>query len=167
MRKDLKIVIVCAVIFLIVVFSVFIYFFQIVDPMTLKPEVRVTDRNYQPNETSELFNEPPIWKKFEDEYNGKFSVRLQDGIVASMLEQAKELGEDPGLLEDCLEVCDEFDEPQYHPALPCLAEKARFNNTDVWIIVFIWGMDVDDLGHIRFYVIDISSLEILEYQTCG
>jgi hypothetical protein len=84
-----------------------------------------------------------------------------------MRKQAKELGEDSDLLEDCIEACGEFDEPEYHASLPCLAEKAKFNNTDVWIIVYIWGFESNDLGHIRFYVIDISNLEILQFETCG
>ena len=90
---------------------------------------------------------------------------LRDNIIRSMKKQAKELGEDPELLEDCIKATG-----QIQPGLvrlPCVAEKAKYNGTDVWIIVFTWGFNARDLGHDRDYVIDIESKEILRFQTCG
>jgi hypothetical protein len=167
MKRRAIITVIAAVSAVAIISAMAIYFFIIVNPITVKPEVRVSDNEYYENTTGETFWEPPIWERFENEYAGRFSVRLQQECVSSMKDQAKDLGQDPTVLERCIDACGEFDEPEYHVSLPCLAERARFNGTEVWIIVYIWGMDTNDLGHIRYFVVDIETREILQFETCG
>jgi hypothetical protein len=131
------------------------------------PEVRTSNYNYNETTMGNYFWDLPVWENFTDTYAGKYSDSLKDAVIDNMKSQAENLNLDQKLLEDCINGCGEFDEPEYHVALPCLAELAKFQDNDVWIIVFAWGMDTHDLGHIRYYAVDINTLETLHFETCG
>jgi hypothetical protein len=125
------------------------------------PEVRISDNNYNESDMGNYFWEPPIWDKFCEAYANKYSEKLQATVILDMKRQAKELGEDPEILGECINASKESG-----VRLPCLAEKAQFDNNDVWIIVYAWGFDKEDLGHIRFFAIDMNTYEELHFQTC-
>jgi hypothetical protein len=190
LKKGAIIVIICAVIFLSVVISVFIYFSFIASPLTLEPEVRVTNNTYHQSNFSG-FGEPPIWEEFNEVYGGKYSDRLRDAVIDNMKDQAEELDEDPVVLEKCLEATGQFDESNNN-RLPCLAEKAKYeyytahigkdwyeieelNESELgetetdpcWIIVINWGFPEEQFGHIKVYIISAIDYEELYYVTCG
>jgi hypothetical protein len=188
LKKGAIIVIICAVIFLSVVISAFIYFSFVASPLTLEPEVRVTNDTYQQWNFSGL-GELPIWDEFNDEYGGRYSDRLRDAVIDNMKDQAEELDEDPEVLEKCLEATGQFDESNNN-RLPCLAEKAKYeyhpahigkdwhdielNESELsetvidpcWIIVINWGLPDEPLGHIKIYIISAIDYEVLSYTTC-
>jgi len=54
--------------------------------------------------------------------------------------------------------------------LPCLVEKAKFNGTDAWIIVFNWEMSNEteaSMKHIQIYVAEYGTQRILYFNTCN
>lgn len=190
MKKGAIIVIICVIIFLSVVISAFIYFSFVASPLTLEPEVRVTNNTYHQWNFSGFW-EPPIWEDFNEEYGGRYSDRLPEAVIKSMKDQAKELGEDPEVLGQCLDATGQFDESGNN-RLPCLAEKAKYEyytahigkdwheieelnkselgETEIepcWIIVINWGISEEPLGHIKIYIISAIDFEILYYVTCG
>ena len=139
---------------------------------------------------SKEFPQPDIWDKFNDVYGGKYSKKLRDEIIESMKNQAKNLSEDPMILEECLMATGQFDEPN-SIRLPCYAEKARYeyytahkgksyweleelNESELgpteiepcWIFVINWGMGGEPLGHIKTYIISTVDYAELFYQTC-
>ena len=159
--------------------------------MTLEPEVKVTNTLYNQSSFSRSFPEPEIWDEFNEVYGGKCSDRLLNEIIGSMKSQAKNLSEDPSVLENCLMATGQFDEPNNN-RLPCYAEKARFEYyinykgkaayeiEDIdefelgpkevepcWIFVLNWGMGDEPLGHIKIYAISTVDHSELFYETCG
>jgi hypothetical protein len=130
--------------------------------VSMRPIVRVTDKDYDDDMNGFTYYE--FLEKFADEYQGTYSGGLKDNLIEDMMEQAEALGEDPEELEECIEATGETKGSVV--SLPCLAEKAKFDGDPVWIIVFTWGMDADDLGHERYYVIDVDTLETLKFETC-
>jgi hypothetical protein len=128
--------------------------------LDLLPEVRTSDNNYNESNPGNFWS-PQIWTDFCDTYKDKYSGNLRSAVIADMERQAEELGEDPEILKDCIAAAGEEG-----IKLPCLAEKAKFNNSDVWIIVSAWGVDKGDLGHICFHIVDTSTFSVLHVESC-
>jgi hypothetical protein len=190
MKKSSIIVIVCIVVILMAVILTFVFLTYFYTSMTLKPEVVVTNKNYHQSSFSNSFEEPTIWDEFNEVYGGKYSDDLRNDIIESMKSQAKDLGKDPDVLEECLMATGQFDEVNNN-RLPCYAEKANYEyyinhkgKTDFdirdmnemtlgptetdpcWIIVINWGVDGEPFGHIKTYIISTDDYSVLYYLTC-
>jgi hypothetical protein len=124
-KKMSIIAIACGVIFIVAVVSTFVFFTFVHTSMSLEPEVIVTNTNYHQSNFSSTFAEPDIWDEFNEEYGGRTSDNLRDEITESMKEQAKDLGEDPDVLEKCLKATGFFDSSNNN-RLHCYAEKANY-----------------------------------------
>ncbi|MCJ7813182.1 hypothetical protein MUP95_07705 [bacterium] len=132
-----------------------------------RPEVRISENNYD-DISIMIFWEPSIngiaWRDFSHIFNTMYTKTLRDKFILEMKKQVAALGEDDAIFEACLFTPNLINNDRV--VLPCLAEKARFDNHEVWIIVFMWGFDALDLGHIKIYAVDIATFEILFYATC-
>lgn len=157
------------------------------DEITIPPEVRVSDELYSYYNLGDFWD-PPVLDHFEREYGPRYSEKLRQRIITNMSNQAKDLGEDPIVLEKCIAVADEFS-PRNAETLPCLAEKARFEYylnytgmggwdpndinssekkgiTPCWIIVFNWGYRNEDFGHVFYMVISSEDYTYLYSLRC-
>lgn len=139
--------------------------------LKVRPEVRTSENNYNETSINDFFS-TPIWKSFKENYTtANYSDNLVDVVIDDMKNQAEDFGLDAEKLEDCIYATGAYDylPGEYSlPMLPCLAEKAKFNNTDVWIIVFnrANGWEEENLSHIDIFVIDINTLETLYHTGC-
>jgi len=156
------------------------------DDFTIPPEVKVSDELYSYSNL-DSFWEPPVWKDFQHEYGDRYSEKLRQRIITNMLDQAEGLGENPIVLEKCIDAISSRNREA--ETLPCLAEKARFSYDEnytkqydwnftpninssneiipCWIIVFNWGFpEFDKLGHIMYYVISCEDYTILHHVSC-
>jgi len=128
--------------------------------------VRTSENNYNETSINDFFS-TSIWESFKENYTTvNYSDNLVNAIICDMRNQAEDLGLDAEKLEDCIYATGVYDYDI--PMLPCLAEKAKFNNTDVWIIVFnrANSWEENNLGHIDIFVIDINTLETLYWIGC-
>lgn len=133
--------------------------------LTVFPEVRMSDFNYDDTGIELTFWNDSTWRSFTHAYNGKFSSELVELIVDNMRKQAEALFLDPDVLDSCI-----YGNPEMQGNasvfLPCVAERAKYQGQDVWVIIFAWGFDVDDLGHIWIHVMDLYAYKSLHYLKC-
>ena len=138
--------------------------------MLVAPEVRVSENNYDEEDIFLNFTQTPIQQEFYEAYRnctGIYTDRLVDFIIEDMQKQAFELAQDPVALTKCIYAANwaKRDDLPFI-ALPCLAEKAQYDTHDVWIIIFVWGYDIQGLSHYATFVMDIASYERLYYTRC-
>ncbi|MCU0798620.1 MAG: hypothetical protein MUC62_02980 [Candidatus Thermoplasmatota archaeon] len=129
----------------------------------LSPEVRYSERNYDDQSIQEFWC-PPIWENFSLCYNGQFIPNYKEKIINDMKKQVTKLGLDIYEFNLCfnatvISVNDNI-------SLPCLAERAKYFDTEVWIFTFNYGLGPYDLSHIFYYVISCNDLKILKHEIC-
>jgi hypothetical protein len=134
--------------------------------VTVLPVVRITNNNNSERNLS-ILDYNSIRDNFTKAYNGNYSDELREKIEDIMRNKTIELGEDPEILFNCINATGTYKKSVFSRLyLPFLAEKAKFDDKDVWILAFIWGFQKDDLIHHRFYVIDYKTYEELFYFSC-
>ncbi len=133
------------------------------DVKYLSPEVRYSERNYD-DQSIQKFWCPPIWENFSLCYNGQFIPNFKEKIINDMKKQVTKLGLDIYQINLCFNatVISAYE----NNSLPCLAERAKYFDTEVWIFTFNYGLSPYDLSHIFFYVISCNDLKILKHEIC-
>lgn len=138
--------------------------------MLATPIVRVSDNIYDEEDIILNFVQTPIQQEFYDAYRnctGICTDHLADRTIEEMQIQAAALGQDPVALTKCIYATSWVKrDHQPYITLPCLAEKAQFGTDEVWIIIFAWGYDLQELGHYATFVMDSASYERLYYTKC-
>jgi len=138
--------------------------------MLVAPVVRVSANTYDEEDIFLNFVQTPIQREFYEAYRnctGVYTDHLADCTIEDMQIQAAALGQDPVALTRCIYAAGWTKrDDQLFIALPCLAEKAQFDTHEVWIIIFVWGYDLQELGHYATFVMDAASYERLYYTKC-
>lgn len=148
-------------------------YFTLEDPGTTshgqlkcKPEVKVTGINYTSNPFSVPYQN--VHANFSGNYTGtNLSVELRNLTVNSMLNQAKDLGENTTILYESIKVTYyDWDARPYR--IPTYAEKAKYNNEWIWALAFNRANGFEDgIGHIDLYFVSISTIQAQYISGCN
>ncbi len=128
------------------------------------PKVILSQTNYQEADIQAQVSDPTFLKQFREAYEGKYSDMLKAGMVMYMYSSAQLIGLDFNELKSCL---DRTGQTQHGIiSLPIVAERAKYNGINAWIFHFIWGVDTNDLGHFKCYVMSTETSDTLLFITC-
>lgn len=134
-----------------------------VDVLTQLPVVQKTANNYTAESFETTFGHTEIHKRFTEVYKNTYTASLKESMVGYVMIDVKLMGEDPDEFVKCYESVGEFKEGT---CLPCLVESAKYEGKDAYIIVFNWGLQKEDLGHIAYYAIEKSTNKVLNWTSC-
>ena len=135
--------------------------FEIQDYLPLAPEVNITSEEYDSTSIMSRYAYTDIWDQFKQRYYHSCTFRTRKKVLENIYEQLSQLSIQRSEIDSCFNSIGEF----HDWSVPCLIEKIKYCDIDSWIILYLWG-GFEDLGHIRYYVIDSSSYEILHEDGC-
>ena len=130
-----------------------------------EPIVKVTGYNYTGDPASVPYQD--IHNKFAENYTGSnLSLELRNLTISSMLTQADELGENTNILYESIKVT--YNDWETRPyRIPTYAEKAMYNNEQIWAIAFNRANGFEDgLGHFDLFFVSISTIEAQYVSGC-
>ena len=131
-----------------------------------EPIVKVTGHNYTDDPASVPYQD--IHNKFAKNYTGSnLSSELRNLTIESMITQADELGENTTILYESIKVT-YYDWETRPSRIPCYAEKAMYNNEQIWAIAFNRANGFEDgLGHFDLFFVSISTIEAQYVSGCN
>ncbi|MBU1098507.1 MAG: hypothetical protein KKB34_18665 [Bacteroidetes bacterium] len=135
--------------------------FEIQDHLPLAPEVNITSEEYDSTSIMSRYAYTDIWNQFKQQYYHSCTFKTRDKVLESISEQLAQLNIQQSEMDSCFNSVGELHEW----SVPCLIEKIKYNGIDSWIILYLLG-GFEDLSHIRYYVIDSNSYEILHEDGC-
>jgi hypothetical protein len=150
-----------------------IIYFSLKDPGTTsneqlkcQPEVKVTGFNYTSNPSSVPYHN--VHANFSGNYTGAdLSVNLRNLTINSMLNQAKDLGENTTILYESIKVT-YYDWKARPYRIPTYAEKAKYNNEWIWALAFNRANGFEDgIGHFDLYFVSISTIQAQYISGCN
>ncbi len=97
-------------------------------------------------------------------YQGKYTDGLKSDLNTSMFMKAERLGLDKQELTRCLDATRQMTPGLV--SLPFRVERAMYDSAGCWIFQFAWGMNPDDLGHYRCFVMSAATGDTLLFITC-
>jgi len=129
-------------------------------PLKVHPIVNITERNLSGKGDDIRYQS--IHKAFAQNYSEKlYTIDLRDTIIKDMMKQASDKNENSINLFKAIYIF----YPRWNEVtccLPCYAEKARFNQTSIWVVVFF-------VSPIHFHLIYVSIpiVEKLSFNECN
>lgn len=152
------------------VHMLFIFFILIVTSCTsdleCDPVVIITNADYTSNPETVPFTE--IHEVFAENYTGAdLSIELRDQLITRMQEKAIDIGEDPGVLYQCIRATYSIWDERPN-RIPCYAEKCIFQDQTVWAIAFnrVNNFDETAAEHFDLYFVSYSSCDTLYHTGC-
>jgi len=133
-------------------------------PDTTFPVVQVTSNNYCEAEIIGMTPHSELFEAFCESYVNQYSDALKAEVVKQMKIKAFRLGEDPRQLEECMEATGHLAPGVI--SLPYYAERACYDDQDMWLIEFAWGYAAADLAHFKSFVMGISTCDTIYYVSC-
>jgi hypothetical protein len=124
--------------------------------LPLKPEIRISNTNYDTISVSKVFNTNKIFNEFNSRYKNIYNMQLRKKIDESIFHGIDSLNAGK---EEFIKCYNSLLIPFSMWVLPCLVESAKFMNNEVWIVEMIWGYKY--YGHYHYYVIDKVRQKIL------
>jgi hypothetical protein len=134
-----------------------------VDVLTELPVVKITANNYDELSFQASFGSLEIHNRFTKAYRNTYTSSLKESIIGYILIDIKKNGGNAEEFTKCFNAVGEFKD---NTCLPCLAESAKYQGKEVWIMVFNWGVEASDLGHIAYCAVEKSSQTILYWKNC-
>ncbi len=134
------------------------------DEITAKPVVKKTAVNYSEQSFNTSFPDTATLNSISEAYTNHYSVELRGKILDYMKGEVERFGEDVDNFDSILRQTGCKDQDSY--ILPTYAEKAQYENRDVWVLQITYGLNSPTFGHCKCYVFDAVTLDALTYKWC-
>ncbi|OHD19694.1 MAG: hypothetical protein A2086_01640 [Spirochaetes bacterium GWD1_27_9] len=130
--------------------------------LKVDPEFRIDETNYNKQLIIEDHSYMDLFNKFTKSYN--YSMILREKIIKKLYLITKKNDFDIDILKRCIELTKEIKFNKI--SVPFLVRKTYYENNEVLIIYFVWGINSNDFAHYCYYVIDYKKNNILFADSC-
>ena len=129
------------------------------DNITVKPIVKKSLTNYDQTTISNSLPDSISLHNISNAYSNKYSEEIRNELLSYMRGEVSKLGEDLNTFENILELTgcklnNEF-------VLPTYAEKAKYDNQDVWLFQLTYGLGNSNFGRCKCFVFSCNNLDTL------
>jgi hypothetical protein len=129
------------------------------DNLTVKPIVKKTSINYTRETISSAVPDTAFYNKICKAYTNHYSDDIKKAMINNMENQAGSLGENVNVFDSVLTHAGFTGTAGY--LLPIYAERAQYNNKEVWIVESILGLGKPVFSGFKFLVIGITKYDTL------
>ncbi|MEJ2195464.1 MAG: hypothetical protein P8X73_11490 [Ignavibacteriaceae bacterium] len=131
------------------------------DEITAKPVVRKSSINYNQISFNSSFPDTISLNSISKAYSNNYSEELRIKILDYMRDEVIKLGEDINIFDSvlCITGCKRSVSGVY--ILPTYAERAQYENQDVWIFQVTYGLAVPNFGRFKCFAISVANLDTL------
>ncbi len=129
-----------------------------------KPVVIKSSLNYTAYSFNSRFPDTASLNSFSRAYSDNYSEDVRNKILDYMRSEAAKLGENVNILDRVLSVTGCKSTGEY--ILPTYAERAVFENREVWILQLAYGLGVPSFGHFKCFALSLANLDTLALVQC-
>ena len=126
-----------------------------------KPIVKKTNTNYTKDSFTNSFPDNSSLQFISEAYTNNFNEEIRIELLDYMKEEVSKLGEDVSIFENILNKTHSNEKGNY--LLPTYAERAKYENREVWIFQLTFGLGKPVFGRARCFVFGIPELDTLNY----
>jgi hypothetical protein len=126
-----------------------------------KPVVKRSNTNYTEDSFTNSFPDNSSLQFICDAYTNNFTEEIRIELFDYMKNEVTKLGEDVLVFENILEQTNCNEKGLY--LVPTYAERAQYENREVWIFQLTFGLDKPVFGRARCFVFGIPNLDTLNY----
>ena len=129
------------------------------DNITAKPIVKKSLTNYDQTTILNSLPDSISLHNISNAYSNKYSEEIRNELLSYMRTEVSKLGEDLNTFENVLELTgcklnNEF-------VLPTYAEKAKYDNQDVWLFQLTYGLGNSNFGRSKCFVFNSNNFDTL------
>jgi hypothetical protein len=126
-----------------------------------KPVVKKSAKNYTKDSFTNSFPDNSSLQFISDAYTNNFNEEIRNDLLNYMKNEVTKLGEDVSIFEKILNQTQSNEKGNY--LLPTYAERAQYQNREVWIFQLTFGLGKPVFGRARCFVFGIPELDTLNY----
>ena len=128
---------------------------------TSKPVVKKTSVNYTREAFRISFPDTFSLKYISNAYSNNYSEDKRNKLIDYMRDEVSKLGEDANIFENILSQTGCKLTSEY--VLPTYAERAKYENQEVWIFQVTYGLGDPVFGRCKCFVFGLTNLDTLAY----
>jgi hypothetical protein len=132
--------------------------------VTAVPVVKKSSVNYNQETFLQIFPDTTSLKNIGNAYSNNYTNALREQIIYNMRVQVLRLGEDINKFDSILSLTGCFYANQY--MLPTYAERAKYEEKEVWVFQLTYGLSEPVFAHYRCFVFGVENLDTLAYTAC-
>lgn len=129
-----------------------------------KPVVTKTSMNYNAESFRDSFPENISLQNISTAYKNNYSEAVINAINDYMKSEVISLNEDVNVFDNILLQTGCKNSEGYR--LPTYAERAKFENQEVWIFQLTYGLGQPSFGHFKCFAFSVETLDTLCYVGC-
>jgi hypothetical protein len=126
-----------------------------------KPVVKRSNTNYTEDSFTNSFPDNSSLQFISNAYTNNFTEEIRIELFDYMKNEVTKLGEDVLVFENILEQTNCNKKGLY--LVPTYAERAQYENREVWIFQLTFGLGKPIFGRARCFVFGIPNLDTLNY----
>jgi hypothetical protein len=126
-----------------------------------KPVVKKSAANYTKDSFTNSFPDNSSLQFISEAYTNNFNEEMRIELLDYMKNEVSILSEDVSIFEKILDQTQANEKGNY--LLPTYAERAQYENRDVWIFQLTFGLGEPVFGRARCFVFGIPELDTLNY----
>jgi hypothetical protein len=126
--------------------------------------VKVSNTNYNHNSFKTHFPDSASLHNISSAYSYNYSWERKAELINGMKIKVTALGEDVTVIERILTTTGCNISGAY--ILPTYAEKAKYEDKDVWVVQFTYGLGNPVFEHFKCFAYSIPNLDTLDYTGC-
>lgn len=134
------------------------------DDITAKPVVKKSSLDYNHEFFAASFPDTTSMNNISRAYSNNYSQELRNKLLVYMKGEIVKLGEDVNIFDSVLSRTGCKLTGEY--LLPTYAERAKYENQEVWIFQVTYGLDEPNFGHYKCFAFGVVNLDTLAYKGC-
>ena len=131
------------------------------DNITPKPVVKKTSVNYTHETFKTSFPDTISLHNISKAYSNNYSEDKKNKLLDYMRSEVSKLGEDSNIFENILSQTGCKLTGEY--VLPTYAERAKYENQEVWIFQITLGLGEPKFFHYKCFALSLTNLDTLAY----
>lgn len=129
------------------------------DKITALPVVKKSTLNYDKTAISNALPDLNSLNNISNAYTNNYSAETKIELLSYIRGEVSKLGEDLNAFENILELTGCKTENEF--VLPTYAEKAKYDNQDVWLFQLTYGLGNSNFGRSKCFVFNINNFDTL------
>ena len=129
------------------------------EDITALPVVKKTSINYDSTTISNALPDLNSLSNITNAYSNNYSNEIRTKLLSYMRGEVSKLGEDLNVFNNILTLTGCKNENEF--VLPTYAEKAKYENSDVWLFQLTYGLGNSNFGRSKCFVFSCNNYDTI------
>ena len=134
------------------------------DNLTAKPIIKKSSLNYDDEIFRKSCPDTSSLNNINKAYSNNFSEEIRNELIAYIKSEITKLGEDVNIFDEILTYTGCKNTDEY--LIPFYAERAKYENKEVWIFQLTYGLGKPEFGHNKCFAFSLETLDTLAFISC-